>query len=396
MSDFQVRELGADDVEAALVVRANAFANPIDDIQRRVVGERIGRGASYGVDVDGRLAGLVTVHDLAQYFGGRRVPMGGIASVATSVEFRGRGIAPALMGHTVGTMREAGQVISTLHPATAGFYRRLGWELAGTYPECALPIHALAALPPGEPERLRTAGPADLPLLRETYARTAPGHDGWVDRPEWIWDHAYRTGRDGYSILACDADDGSGVDGFALYEQVHRPSVGYDLAVAELVAVDATTAVTLWRAIGSFAAQAEQVTTVGATGALLPFLLPDQHLQQTNQNDWMTRLVDAPGAIAARGYEPGVAASVHLDVRDPIAPWNHGPFVLTVADGVGTLEPGGTGEVQLGVHALSALYTGYASALDLASVGVVHGPAGACRTLDAVFAGPRPSMLDYF
>jgi len=396
MSDFQVRELGADDVEAALVVRANAFANPIDDIQRRVLGERIGRGASYGVDVDGRLAGMVTVHALGQYFGGRSVPMGGIASVAVSVEFRGRGIAPALLGDTLETMRAAGQVISTLHPATAGFYRRLGWELAGTYSECTLPIHALGSLPPGEPERLRSVGPSELPLLRETYARAAPVHEGWVERPEWIWDHAYRTGRAGFSILACDAADGDGIDGFALYEQIHRPSMGYDLEVPELVAADATTAVTLWRALGSFGAQSEKVTTVGATGALLPFLLPDQHLQPTSQNDWMTRLVDAPAAIAARGYDPTVATAVHLDVRDPLAPWNHGPFVLTVADGVGTLEPGGTGEVELGVNALAAIYTGHASALDLASVGVVRGPVEACRALDTTFAGPRPAMLDYF
>ena len=230
----------------------------------------------------------------------------------------------------------------------------------------------------------------------DAYARAAPQHSGWIDRPEWFWDHAYRTGRAGFSILACDAADGEGVDGFALYEQTHRATIGYDIEVPELVAVDATTAITLWRAIGSFAAQAETVTTAGATGALLPFLLPDQHLRQREQADWMIRLVDAPAAIAARGYEPAVTASVHLDLRDPIASWNQGRFVLQVADGVGRLEPGGTGEVELGVHALAAIYTGHASAIDLMGIGTVHGPVEAGRALDAIFAGPRPTTLDFF
>jgi predicted acetyltransferase len=396
MSDFEVRTLGPDDVEAALVVRADAFANPPNDVQRQVVRERFERGGSSGTYVDGRLAGMLTVHPLAQYFGGRSVPMGGVAGVAVPVEFRGRGVAPVLLGAAVASMRDAGQVISTLHPATAGFYRRLGWELAGTFPTWTLPIRSLASLPPGEPERLRPVGPADLPLLREAYARAAPEHAGWIDRPEWFWDHAYRTGRDGFSILACDAVDGDGVDGFALYEQTPRPTSGFDIGVTELVAVDATSAITLWRAIGSFVAQSETVTLEGATGSLLPFLLPDQDIRETSRGDWMTRLVDAPAAIAARGYEPAVTAAVHLDVRDPIAPWNEGRFVLQVADGAATLEQGGTGEVQLGIHALSAVYTGYASALDLASIGALHGPVEACRALDAVFAGPTPSTLDYF
>ena len=287
--------------------------------------------------------------------------------------------------------------MSALHPATTAFYRRLGWELAGDYSVSTFPIRSLGALAPGEPERLRSGGPDDLPMLREIYARAAIDHAGWIDRPEWFWDPAYQRSVAGYSVLVCDAADGDGIDGFALYEQTPATTMfGYGLEVTELVALDATAEVTLWRAIGSFAAQVETVTVVGATGALLPFLLPEQDLRIAEANAWMIRLVDAPGAIAARGYEPAVSAAVHLELRDPIASWNNGRFVLEVTDGVGTLRPGGTGEVEIGVHALSAIYTGYTSALDLASIGALHGPVEPCRALDAIFAGPRPSMIEFF
>ncbi len=397
MADFEVRELGLDDVEAAVHLRAAAFANPVNDVQREVVRSRFERGGSLGIAVDGRLAGMLTVHPLGQFFGGRPVPMGGIASVAVSVEYRGRGIAPAMVTGALAAMRDAGQVLSTLHPATTGLYRRLGWEIAGAFPISTLPARSLSSLPPGEPERLRVAGADDFPLLRDAYARAAPARTGWIDRPEWFWDHAYSGTAHGYSVIAFDAIDGDGIDGFALCKQTPGPaSFGFGLEVAELVARDATAVITLWRAIGSFGAQVETVRAVGATATLLPFLLPEQDLRQVEKNDWMTRLVDAPGAIAARGYEPAVTAAVHLEVLDSIAPWNNGRFVLRVANGVGTLEPGGTGEIQLGVHALSAIYTGYGSALDLAAIGALHGPVEPCRALDAVFAGPRASMLEFF
>ena len=97
MAEYEVRPLGADDVDAALMVRGNAFGNPLDDAQREVVRSRFERGGSFGIDLDGRLAGMLTVYPLGQFFGGASVPMGGIGSVAVSVEFRGRGVAPALL-----------------------------------------------------------------------------------------------------------------------------------------------------------------------------------------------------------------------------------------------------------------------------------------------------------
>ena len=85
MAEYEVRQLGVDDVEAALIVRGNAFGNPIDDAQREVVRSRFERGGSFGIDLDGRLAGMLTVYPLGQFFGGASVPMGGIGSVAGAV-----------------------------------------------------------------------------------------------------------------------------------------------------------------------------------------------------------------------------------------------------------------------------------------------------------------------
>lgn len=72
-------------------------------------------------------------------------------------------------------------------------------------------------------------------------------------------------------------------------------------------------------------------------------------------------------------------------------------FELQVEDGRGELVTGGTGEVQLTVNALGALSTGWAAAAALAAAGTLHHATDADRrALDAIFAGPRASLLDDF
>jgi predicted acetyltransferase len=395
--DHEVRPLTADDVEATVAIRAQAFNNPVSDAQREVVADRIGRGGSIGVDVGGELAGLLVVYPLGQFFGGRSVPMGGVASVAVSVEHRSKGVASALVRGAIERMRADGLALSTLHPATATFYRRAGYELAGAYPIEEVPARALGALARGEAERLRAAGPADLPALRECYARAAPERAGWVDRPDWFWDRAYDPGRDGWHVLACESRSGGGLDGFVLYARSSaESSFGWALEVAHLVAVDAVAELTLWRGIASFASQVETVTVAGGSGDRLPFLLPEQDVRTREANAWMTRLVDASGAVAARGFPIGVTVETHVELRDDLAPWNAGRWVLRVADGKGALEPGGDGRLELGERAFAALFTGYASAFDLAGAGLLRGERADLAALDAAFAGPRPSMLEYF
>src|SRR2546430_11854308 len=93
------------------------------------------------------LVGTTEVMPGGQYFGGRSVPMGGVASGAVRPDQRGRGIAPRLLARSVERMHERGLVISTLHPATTRFYRALGGEIGGEFGVRPLPTAAPAAVP---------------------------------------------------------------------------------------------------------------------------------------------------------------------------------------------------------------------------------------------------------
>src|SRR6266702_3443749 len=125
---------------------------------------------------------------------------------------------------------------------------------------------------------------------------------------------------------------------------------GFGITVHELVAADARAAVTLWRHLASHVAQVDTVTVLAVPLDVLMLLLPEQVVEFVAANHWMTRIVDAAGAIAARGYPPGVRAEVHLQIADRVAPWNDGRYVLRVEGCEGKLTPGGTGDVHLSVN----------------------------------------------
>lgn len=401
---LEIRVLGDEHAADVFALRMQAFRVPPAslDAWRAQVDLSNFLGAFDG----SRLVGVTAALPLGQHFGGRAVPMGGVATVAVAAEDRGRGVAGRLLGAAIGMMHDRGDALSALHPATTRLYRAHGWELAGERPVWRVPTAALRDLPgpgPGsgsepEPVVLRAGSAADRDRIRACYERVAPDHDGWLARPAGWWDALASTDGHRYLSLArAEGGYGGEVMGYVRYRQVgKRPDWGYRLRVDELVAATPGAERALWRLIGSYASQAERVTVAGCRPDWLLLALPEQVVRAGRSSHWMARPIDAAAAVAARGYRPVVNARVELHVHDPHAPWNDGDWILEVAGGEGRLRRGGYGSVRLGAGALACLYTGWTSAANLVAAGLVHAPVDAVAGLDAVFAGSRPAMLDHF
>jgi predicted acetyltransferase len=113
----------------------------------------------------------------------------------------------------------------------------------------------------------------------------------------------------------------------------------------------------------------------------------------------MLRVVDAAAAIAARGFPPGVSASVPLEIHDAFRPANSGHWRLNVADGTGTLTQNGgvpsPASLTLGPRGVAALYAGTpVTTLRLAGL-ASGGTPEADASLDTAFAA-TPYVLDDF
>jgi predicted acetyltransferase len=397
---MEIRDLTDADREEAYALRSQAFGARREPLDPNRPGRDPQRDVVRGAFKDGRLVAAATAFHTAQWFGGRTVPMGGVAGVATAPESRGGRVGPRLMGDLLVGMRERGLVLSTLYPSTTSYYRRLGWEIAGTWWRTRMPARSLASLP--RPEAEITIYPesyAETDVPGDCYERVAPPHAGWLDRDEpfWAfrrWEFAKEGGPQRYLYIA--ERDGQPV-GYVTYRHLEDDPRFYGLQIDDLIADDHEATLALLRLVGSNRTVTDRVAWHGAHLPTLMFLLPEQDAEIESRWGWMSRLVDAPGAIAARGYLPGVSVTVALEIHDEHAPWNAGRWVLEVVDGEGRLTPGGSGAVVLEVGTLAALYTGSASPWHLASLGRIDGAEpGDLAALAAAFAGPTPWLPDFF
>ncbi len=385
-----------DDLDAALDLAERSFGpkGPAErDRWRQWAAQVIAQGRCLGAFAGGRLAGAAVIQDMRQWWCGRAVPMAGVSSVMVAPEDRGRGIARRLMTALLDEVATRGYPLSALYPATMPLYRSLGWELAGARDSAVIPARSLRDLVPPDPV-IPAAGPGagtGSPLLR----RAAPGdaetvifvigrvHEAARDCGPITWDAAsvadWLADPDLYAYL-CD-------DGFLIYRWHHGNDA---LFVEGAEAISAATQRAFWAHVGAHASIAERVyARVGPADAFW-WLTRERDADVEHRSMWMLRVVDAPAAIAARGFPAGVSLTVPLGIADDARPANSGRWELTVADGQGVLDP-----VTLGQGALDPVTLGQ-GALDRVTPPAV--PAGSpltlgARGLAALYAGTPVTAL---
>jgi predicted acetyltransferase len=339
------------------------------------------------------------LHDTRQYWLGRPVQMAGVAGVKVAPEYRGRGIGRTLMTEVLSLIAGRGYPLSALYPATMPVYRSLGWELAGAKHWFRIPARSLRGLiEPDQAARGGGAGHQDVAIRRAGAADVATvtgvigeSHLNARDAGPLTWDEdsvaEWLGDKDLYCYLAGD-------DGFAAYRWA-----GDDLCVERVHARTPETLRALWSLIASHSSTTDDVA--GSISPHDPFwwLTRERDATITHRAMWMLRVVDAGAALAARGFPPGVSASVPLEIRDQARPANSGHWQLTVADGKGTLTPNGgmssPAPLTLGPRGVAALYAGTPVAtLRLAGL-ASGGTPDADAALDTAFAA-TPYMLDDF
>ncbi len=403
MTKLEIRPIAADDdFEAQLDLGQRAFGS-YSGWQResflRNAQRQAARGLFLGAFLGGQPVGAAMIYHHEQYWLGRPVPCAGVASVKVAPEHRGLGIGRTLMTELLALMDSRGYLVSALYPATMPIYRSLGWELAGAKHRFSVPAHALRTLvaPDGGDSLpvppVRRAAPDDGPLINEVIGRShrLGRHAGPI-----TWDEETQRDRLAdpalYSYLA-----GEPADGFAAYRWGHGGTE--ELFVERVHAVTPGALRALWSVIASNASVARTVSGWMDPGDPFWWLTRERDATITRRSMWMLRVVDAPAAIAARGFPAGVSVTVPLQLRDQLRPANTGSWELTVSHGTAILSPNGgvvpPHPLTLGPRGLAALYAGIpVSSLRLSGLAVGGAP-DTDAALDAAFAA-TPFMVDNF
>jgi predicted acetyltransferase len=355
--------------------------------------ERGGRENVRAARQDGTLAGGLLEIPMGQWFGGRSLPMLGIAGVGVAPESRGQGVALSMMLASLRSARERGILLSALYPATLTLYRAAGYELAGHRYQIGA---SLRDLPTTRGDALLTAlEPGDEAAVEAAYRAVASTRSGFLDRGAYAW-RRVREARDGAKSprLGFVVRGARGIEGYTYLSQ-SGPETLRELVVHDLAS---TTPAALTRLVAFFAEHRSTFTRLVAHGTAAEALLllaPERVFRIELVEHWMLRLVDVPGALAARGYPP-VDLAVDLDVTDRSLPENTGRYRLAVAGGRAEVTRGGSGAVSLDERALAALFAGYVTPAELVHGDMLSGDAPSLGRLGVLFAGSPPTMSDYF
>lgn len=387
-----------EDVHRESIARllATSLHFPLQDAIKRASDFRMD---DFAVAIEGDdVVACAGVLPFEQWFGGRSLRCCGITRVGVLPEHRSGGLATACTDTLLGRDRERGVPIAALFPAVLRPYRRMGFEVAGTFCVHQVPLADLEPHPTPLSVKLVDVE-RDIAAVREAYREWVRHANGPV---EPVDDEQWRT-----RFLMYERDD--------TFRAVLVREEDRVTALATFTRKDATgpldpfgVSCHLMFALTPEAHHALMTYFHGYRGMGTWIQWPGSPSEPTVQADteavmeaefrypWMLRLLDVPAALEGRGYPP-ITCDVTITVDDPRWPENAGPWRLEVADGrarVSSAPRGGTRPIPVG--ALSSMFSGFLRATDAARTGVLDVDDPAVDALGAMFDGPDPWSPIFF
>jgi predicted acetyltransferase len=276
------------------------------------------------VERDGIPVAHAFLFHLEAWFGGRRVPVGAIASVGVAPEARGLGVATALLGHLHRVARDRGAALTLLYPFRQGYYGRFGYAPVTPTKRLEICPRSIPAAWSTEGGTVRAMHVGDREGILAAYDRAASRTTGWLARAHRLWEKLALDERRRWSVLEREGK----VAGYVAWElEQAEPHARTTATVHELVADDDGARRKLLGMLRGLHDQVASITLEVAIDDPLDRALVDadghrfgsqavEHTLGTLSAGPMVRVDDLPRAIEARGYRAGVVGDVVLEVDE--------------------------------------------------------------------------------
>lgn len=400
VSDLRVRTATTEDLERLLQIHVSAFpdARGMAARRRNFADNPLGALPDLHVVEDGRtLLGHAFLFRLGAWFGGKRVAMGGIASVGVAPEARGRGVARHLVGALHAESERRGDALTMLYAFRYDFYAALGYARVGVHHRVVFAPRAVprAWVTAARDARIRPARGDDRPKIKAIYETEAKRGTGALDRPESLWDHALLDERVHTLVLERDDD----VLGYVSFEHEQtEPHAAVRIRVRDLAAHDDAARRTL---LGVLGAQGDQATAIEIDLASDdPFAAAlgeiDAHRSGTADLEHafgilaggpMVRLHDVERALAARGWSRDGEATFVVDGT---------PVTVSVSAGQAHVRHSNDDGVRLDKATLGAVVFGSLTARGAERIGLASGEPAKIQAADQLLTSPAFFTRDHF
>jgi predicted acetyltransferase len=389
MSSWSVRPARDEDLERIVEIHgcsypgSGTFEQQKHDVLRDPLG---GLDARRVVEENGRIVGAGGIYALEMWIGGRKVPVGGIASLAVAPEARRRGVARALIDSMHSEMQASGAALSLLYPFEEGFYERLGYGV--TCPVLTLRVASRQLLAIERESTGLTAIALEGSRAQSLYEEVAQRTTGRLVRSETRW--LQRFSKETHYWLAVESNDHE-LRAFCSF--AYEPRAGAKLptlVVHEITAGDDAAKRALLVAIGR---QCDQIDTVELTVSFDDPLSIGLHGSQGKlERGPMIRPIGLRRALMSRGYA-GDGEVMLKCTDDPEAR----TLRLVVRSGTAEVsEASDDPDLELSTGTLGSLVVSGLRPSEAAELGLLRARGEALRTADQIFAGPRFLCLDPF
>jgi len=343
---------------------------------------------------DGRPVAALIQIPMAQFFGGRSVPMVGIAGVACPPELRGSGAATDLMKRNVRELRRRGVALSGLYPAVQSLYQRAGYALAGTRYETRVLARDL-----GDGDRtLKVRGyvEGDRRAVERLYRDDVTHRSGYLNRGSYIWrrvrEHRFEE------VDAYVVEEGGALTGYVFFVRSKQPGqhLFTEAKVRCMAAKTPRSRRRLLTLLGDLRSLTDSVYFFGAPYDERLAGIEERRYEIRAETLYMLRIVDVRAALEARGYSRAVTAELHIELSDDVIRKNSARYRVVFEGGRATVRDGGRGSFRLDARALAQLFSGYASAHALARRGALDAKSKVVDVASGVFATSEPVLADMF
>ena len=397
------------DLQQIGVIISQCFGVSVSDCEAYI--ERIGsenfrviRQAGNAIDQRSRYAiANLAMYPMAQWYGGKPVPMAGIAVVGVAPEYRGQGVAYQLMAETIMQLHEQGVPISTLYASTDTLYRKVGYERAGNRCLWKLSTKTISLCDvPLEPLRERNlpmhrVEPGNYQIFEEVYRQQAQANNGNLDRHHAIWENLVKPiiAKPEETIYSYLIGSETLPEGYIIFTQ-QEDDHGLRITIDDWALLTTAAIKRFWTFIADHRSLVNQVYWHSSPHDPLMLVLPEQTAKIDTRYYWMSRVIDVTKALEKRGYPVGIDGELHLEVNDDLIEANNGRFRLRVHQGQGEVTPGGNGDLQISIRGLASLYSGLYSPRQLQLAGYLKATNEALSVATLLFSGSEPWIPDMF
>ncbi len=343
----------------------------------------------------GRVQGVIRARPAAQFFGGRRVTVVMVRTVAMAAHSRGRGLLKTMIQAVLEHYREQAS-IAILSASTAVAYQRSWFDVAGIWPIHVASIESVPTWP--DAIHMEPFGVEAFADVADCHRRFGAQHNGILERTEdWWKETELHPAIESENFHYLVRDSGT-VTGYVIFSQ--RPITGrpfpYTLSFSDLVWTDLRSLRAILTFIAGHRALADGIEWSGPPNDVVLSMLARGEILAGSSHTWMARAVNPKRALQERGYDVSVSAETSLIVDEPLLMGDASPIGLRVGQGEAQLDTPEVAKIHMDPGTFGAIFTGWLHPRTAYSLGRLPGASEAdVRSLTEMFAGPLPWSIEH-